>query len=317
MTGQERDFEEILSRVLHTTTDPIEPVGDGLTKIRERLTEPWLKRQFWLLRSELVVLGWLVVVRCESFLATVRAASAVTAGAAGEPAAQPHTGPEAGTAEAAAGHGGRLRWLWPVLAPVAAWAAATRLGKAGGPLRRSVGPAVAWLRPALAVAGAVVLVVAGVFALGPMRGAILGLENATEPGTSASSNGNGSGNPAGSGSRERGSKAGTPAHGRSGSARPGSTSRSKVAPSPSSCSSPSTPPVNSPSPTPTPTSPSPTPTSPSPTPTSPSPTPTATATTTNGPMVAGTHNWSIKTTAFVACQQTAPASPPNQATPGP
>ena len=29
MTGQERDYDEVLSRVLHSTTDHIEPVGDG------------------------------------------------------------------------------------------------------------------------------------------------------------------------------------------------------------------------------------------------------------------------------------------------
>jgi hypothetical protein len=316
MTGQERDFEEILSRVLHSATDQIEPVGDGLTKIRGRLTEPWLKRQLWLLRSELAVLGWLVVVRCESFLATVRAGSG---GTAGESPAQLNagTGPEAGAAESVADHGGRLRWLQPVLGPVTASAAAKRLGKASGPLRRSVGPAMAWLRPALAVAGAVVLVVAGVFALGPMRGAFLGLENATGTGTSTSGNdgGSGHGNPNGGGAPAPGSKAGAPTRGRSGAAKGGATSRSKATPSPSSCSSPSTPPINSPSPTPTPTI------SPTPTPTiSPTPTATPTATSTNGPMsspmVAGTHNWSIRTTALVVCAPSAPASPTNQATSG-
>jgi len=30
MTAQERDYEAILSRVLHTTTDQLEPVGDVL-----------------------------------------------------------------------------------------------------------------------------------------------------------------------------------------------------------------------------------------------------------------------------------------------
>ena len=46
----------------------------------------------------------------------------------------------------------------------------------------------AWLRPALAVAGAVVLVVAGVFALGQIRqGLFLGLDNAS--GTNGSHSG--------------------------------------------------------------------------------------------------------------------------------
>ena len=42
MTGQERDHGEVLSRVLHSTTDQVEPVGDGLAKIQARLAEPWL-----------------------------------------------------------------------------------------------------------------------------------------------------------------------------------------------------------------------------------------------------------------------------------
>jgi hypothetical protein len=75
MKGQERDYEAVLSRVLHTTTDQLEPVGDGLTKIRARLSEPWLKRQWWLLRSGFMVLRWLVVVRCEAFFSTVKSAT--------------------------------------------------------------------------------------------------------------------------------------------------------------------------------------------------------------------------------------------------
>ena len=58
----------------------------------------------------------------------------------------------------------------------------------------------AWLRPALAVAGAVVLVVAGVFALGQIRqGLFLGLDNAS--GTNGSHTGQvpGNGNPNGGG----------------------------------------------------------------------------------------------------------------------
>src|SRR5260370_22084805 len=114
MTAQERDFEEILGRVLRSATDQIEPVGDGLTKIRARLTEPWLKRQWWLLRSEFTMLGWLVVVRCEAFFSTVRAGSAVTTDPAGDPGAPLG----AGAAPGAAGHRGRLA---PVLGGLMAW----------------------------------------------------------------------------------------------------------------------------------------------------------------------------------------------------
>src|SRR6516165_2031796 len=91
MTGQKRDVEEILSRALHSTTDQVEPVGDGLTKIRARLGEPWLKRQWWLLRSEFMVLAWFVVVRCESLFGAVRARLVVDE--AGPGAADPQAGP--------------------------------------------------------------------------------------------------------------------------------------------------------------------------------------------------------------------------------
>ena len=157
MTGQERDYDEVLSRVLHSTTDRIEPVGDGLTKIQARLAEPWLKRQWWLLRNESTVLGWVLVVRCQSWFSTVRS------GGAGDATA------DEATAAGPAGDGGRLRSL-PVLGGIVAWASAKRRRETGAPRRMSVGPAMAWFRPALAVAGAVVLVVAGVFALGQSPG---------------------------------------------------------------------------------------------------------------------------------------------------
>lgn len=300
MTAQERDYEEILGRALHSATDQIEPVGDGLTKIRARLTEPWLKRQWWLLRSELMVLRWLVVVRCEAFLSTARAGAA-----AADPPAGSGTPSGADTPDAAPGR--RPRSPRPVLGGITAWAAGKRRHK-------SVGPAMAWLRPALAVAGAVVLVVAGVFALGGIRGTFVGLEN-DNPGHTATSRGGGPGNPNGGGTTLR-SK--TPAHRGSRAASSGATSQnSRATAAPSACSSPSTPPVNSPSPSPSPTSasPSPTPTtaSPSPTPTTPSPSPS----TSSGPMV-GSHGGyqsqaPIRTTALMVCEPTPEASPSNQA----
>jgi len=133
--------------------DRIEPVGDGLTKIQARLAEPWLKRQWWLLRSELAALGWVLAVRCQSWFSTVRSGSATGAGA-GDATAD--------------GDSEQLRSL-RVLGSIASRVPAKRPRKARAPLRDSVGPAMAWFRPALAVAGAVVLVVAGVFALGKVR----------------------------------------------------------------------------------------------------------------------------------------------------
>jgi hypothetical protein len=253
MTGQERDHGEVLSRVLHSTTDQIEPVGDGLTKIQARLAEPWLKRQWWLLRREFMVLGWVFALRCQSWFSTVR--SRLAAGADAD--------------DAAAGAGARLRSL-PVLGGIVAWASAKWPRKAGAPRRGSIGPAMAWFRPALAVAGAVVLVVAGVFALGQIRAtfATVGSDN---PGTSTSSPTGAPGSPNGSGGRAP--SAGSSATQENGtSARPSSSPSNKVVTSPQASASPSPSPASQssspsafPSPTP-PTSPSPTP------PTSPSPT---------------------------------------------
>ena len=298
MTGQERDYEAVLSRVLHTTVDQLEPVGDGLTKIRDRLSEPWLKRQWWLLRSELMVLRWFVVVRFEAFVSTVRSRSGVTDLDADANAAR-------GTAQDAS-DGGPLRSLLSM----------ATLTPAKRP-RSSVGPAMAWLRPALAVAGAVVLVVAGVFALGQIRsGLFLGLENATSS-TSNTGNGTGPGSPQGGGSPVGGS--GTSPQGNSGTASPGtSAARSRAATSASPCAAPSPPPVNSPTPTPTSASPSPTPTSASPTPTPTSASPTPTPTSSGAPVTSGIApqtQEAIGTTALVrVCEPTAPASPSNQAT---
>src|SRR5215472_18600141 len=115
MTGQERDYDEVLSRVLHSTTDHIEPVGDGLTKIQARLSEPWLKRQWWLLRSEFTAVGWVLTVRCQSWFNQIRSGSAAGADA---------DAVTAGNASAnTARHGRRLQSL-PVVGGIAARASA-------------------------------------------------------------------------------------------------------------------------------------------------------------------------------------------------
>ena len=248
MTGQRRDVEEVLSRVFHTTTDQVEPVGDGLTKIRGRLAEPWLKRQWWLLRSELMMLRWLVVVRCESFFGTLRRSREAAAGA---------------------GAGGRLGSP-PVLGGIIAWASA----KGGRPdgSRRSSGAVLNWLRPAMAVAGAVVLVVVGVFALGQIRAGFVGLSaggGENPAGTSSQNGANGQPN-AQAGRSDRGHGTGSPGH-RTAPKR-GVSHRIGPRASSSPCSSPSPSPAGQPTPSP---SPSPSPTS-SPT-TSPTTSPTDTS----------------------------------------
>jgi hypothetical protein len=305
MTAQERDVEDVLSRVLHSETDHVEPVGDGLTKIRERLTEPWLNRQWWLLRSEFMVLGWLVVVRCESFAATVRARSAAARTTLLARAARAY--------DSAAGVAGNGGWL-PRLAAALGGIAARLPGRGAGGQRRSPGPVISWLRPALAVAGAVVLVVAGVFALGQIREGIVSLSSGaggTTPGSSSQGTGNGvpAGNNGGSVSGVVG--ASTSQGGGTGRRGAGHHSGSQVSSSP--CASPAASP-GAPSPSPSPPPPSPSPSqSPSPT-TSPTPTGSPSPTVSGAPPSA---YQGVRTTALV-CSGPAPspiASPSGQASP--
>src|SRR5215467_2437468 len=285
MTGQERDYEAILSRVLRTTTDQFEPVGDGLTKIRARLGEPWLKRQWWLLRNEFMALRWLVVVRCESLFSKIRSRSDVTDPAADAPAGPADSGP--------------LKSLLSIATSIPPKTVAKRRG-------RSAGPAMAWFRPALAVAGAVVLVVAGVFALGNIQQGFgfigLGSDSSSQPGTSSQTGQNG--NTQGGGNTFPGSGGGSQS--RSGAPSPGtSAAHSKTVPSPGGPCVSASPQASSPSPATSPTSasPTPTPTSASPTPT-PTPTASPTTSTSQAPLtgaVPGPTQEAIGTTALVVC----------------
>ena len=256
MTRPDRDYDDILSRVLHSTLDPIEPMGDGLAKIQRRIAEPWLKRQVSLLRTETSALGWLILVRCEPFLNWARSGLTAMAAASG-------------------------RWLWPARSRAAAWTSSGS-GRHGGARSRGrsadgpgwLGPTMGWLRPALAVAGAVAIVVAGVFAV---QQAHVLFSPAGYFGNSGGSHGTG-GNPApqqkGSGSSLQTSGATGP--GDHPTHRPTTKPAAKArhaAPSASCSSAPTS--TTSPSPSPTTTSPTPTPTTTSPTPTPTSPSPTA------------------------------------------
>jgi hypothetical protein len=264
MTGQERDHGEVLSRVLHSAMDQVEPVGDGLTKIQARLAEPWLKRQWWLLRTEFTILGWVLAVRCQSWFSALRSGSAAGADA-----------DDVTVAADAADDGGQLRAL-RVLGSLATRVSPKRSRKAGAPWRGSVGPVVTWLRPALAVAGAVVLVVAGVFALGQFQ-TFAGLTGDHPHGTGSSSQSGGPGGTNGNGT-PAGSAGPSATQGNATSASPGSSPSGSVSPSPTASSLPSSPPASPPaSPPPPSPSPSPSPTtspSSSPSPTTSTPTPT-------------------------------------------
>jgi hypothetical protein len=255
MTLPDRDYDDILSRALRSTLDPIEPAGDGLTKIQRRIAEPWLRRQLSLIRMELSALGWLVAVRSEPFRTGVRSRLAVL----GRSGHRPRSAP--GALGAAAAYGRRSY-------------SAGRSARAGDfGLRRWLGPTMNWLRPALAVAGAVVIVVVGVFALGRFQASFIGASNQTgSPSQHGGRGGTGPGTKDGHGAHVPGGPSRTqgPSRGRkpnskspsktghkrnpaSSSSPVPSPSPSSVSPSPSASASPSSSPTSSPTSTPTPT----------------------------------------------------------------
>lgn len=235
MTTPDRDLEEFLRRGLHAAAESIEPGPDGLEHIRRRVASRRPQRHFRLLLTDCADLVRLLVLRLEPAMSWLaRSARRGTA-------ALHREGP--GHREAP-GH---------------------RLRRSGG-----FRPASEWLRPAMVVATAVVIVVAGVFGLTKLRQQpVTNLGNLASQGSSSSSS---SSHPA------RGSVTGT------GSSAPSrSTSNPGVVPAPSSSPSPSKSASATTKPTCTSGSPSAQPSStatPSPTPTlssSPSATPTGTA----------------------------------------
>lgn len=171
MTPVNGNFDQMLRSALHTEVDSIEPAEGGLDQIRRRTHAPWPVRQASLLLTECADLLRLIGIRLEPRLAGMRAAIAARGG------------------------------LWAafvgVLSSIVASVAALfmpsrrrghmhRAGTAatGGPSPERPRSNLAWLRPVLAVAGAVVIVVAGVFGLTQMRDNLV-LSNA--PATSGAS----------------------------------------------------------------------------------------------------------------------------------
>jgi len=169
MTSVNGNFDEMLRQALHAEVDSIEPANGGLDRIHHRTHAPWLVRQASLMLTECVDLVRLIGIRLEPGLTGIRAAIAERGGA------WPAT----------------VGLLSSVVATVAALVmpsrrrAATPAGAPGGARARSN---LGWLRPALAVAGAVVIVVAGVFGLAAARdNLVLELFPGSSPPTSASS----------------------------------------------------------------------------------------------------------------------------------
>ncbi len=228
MSQLEYDYDEVLRRALHAAADMVEPAGDGLERIRARLTAP---RQ--------LAFAWML----------------------------------AGYSEAAKSALGRLQplgaWLRAVLDPVVGRVKPVirrfqpAQPDATHPLRRFT-----WLRPAAAMATAVVVVAMGAFALTELPQAISDTGSLSLPGLFSGGSGGHAGQPG-----EAGHGTLFPS-GTAGSAAPpaivgGEPKRTGTCP-PSKRHEPSPSPSPSPS-----TDPSPTP-SPSVSPT-PSPSPTATS----------------------------------------
>jgi hypothetical protein len=153
MTQVDHEFGDILRRALHTAADSVEPADDGLDRIRQRMRRPWLFRQGPLMLNDCIDLIRLIGIRLEP--AVTRARAALASGPLGVYAARTRS------------------WLASV-APIGALIASSRRHAAahrGQPARgwARLRPTLAWLRPALAVATAVVVVVAGVYGLAQLR----------------------------------------------------------------------------------------------------------------------------------------------------
>ncbi|HYA50553.1 MAG TPA: hypothetical protein VEG33_05235, partial [Streptosporangiaceae bacterium] len=197
MTPVNGDFDQMLRRELHAAVESIEP-GDGLERIRQRTHAPWLVRQASLMLTECVDLVRLIGIRLEPTFTSLRTATAERGGPWGAFA-------------------GLLSSM--VASVVALFTPPSRRPTHGHRGSRS-GSNLGWLRPALAVAGAVVIVVAGVYGLAQVRDNLV-LE--LFPSGTPASNGPGSSGGGGQGPSLNGKSAPTgvvPSGGRSGSASP-------------------------------------------------------------------------------------------------
>ncbi len=157
MTSVNGDFEERLRRALHAEVDPVKPAADGLERILHRTRQPWLLRQLSLMLTDCADLFWLIVVRLEPGASKLRQAIASRTGRLAAPAGRRH-------------------------------ASAGRRARPASPL--------AWLRPALAVSAAVIVVVAGVYGLAQLRQSLVldlfpnaGVPASTGPATNGQSGG--------------------------------------------------------------------------------------------------------------------------------
>jgi hypothetical protein len=156
MTPVNRNFDEMLRGALHAEVDRLEPAEGGLELIRRRTHAPWPVRQASLMLTECADLVRLIGIRLEPRVTGMRAAVAARGG----------------------GWEAFVGVLSSIVASVAALAMPSRRRGAmhrggaagsGGPPPERPASNLTWLRPVLAVVGAVVIVVAGVFGLAQVR----------------------------------------------------------------------------------------------------------------------------------------------------
>jgi hypothetical protein len=173
MTPVNGDIDQILRRALHAEVDFIEP-GDGLERIHRRTHAPWLVRQASLMLTECVDLARLIVIRLEPAFTGLRTAIRE----------------RGGPWEAFAGV------LRSTVASIVTLVTPSRRRSPNHRGPRS-GSNLGWLRPALAVAGAVAIVVAGVYGLAQVRhNLVLELfRNGTSASTGPSTSGGGGSEP--------------------------------------------------------------------------------------------------------------------------
>jgi hypothetical protein len=148
MTPVNGDIDQILRRALHAEVDSIEPADGGLERIRRRAHAPWLVRQALLMLTECIDLARLIGIRLEPGFTGLRTTI------------DERGGPWAAFAGVVSS----------TVASIAALFTPSRRPSRNHNHRspRSVSN-LGWLRPALAVAGAVVIVVAGVYGLAQVR----------------------------------------------------------------------------------------------------------------------------------------------------
>ncbi|HYB89172.1 MAG TPA: hypothetical protein VEC76_20160 [Streptosporangiaceae bacterium] len=186
MTPVNSDFDEMLRRALHAEADFLEPAEGGLDRIRQRTHAPWLVRQTSLMLTECADLARLIVIRLEPGFTSARATIAARGGMW-----------EAFVA--------LLSSVVSVLADLILPSRRRGPARQGEPSTRTrpgrsphaktrSGSGLGWLRPALAVAGAVVIVVAGVFGLAQVRdNLVLELFPSSNPASSTGTGGSSTG----------------------------------------------------------------------------------------------------------------------------